>query len=291
MTKNTNIKNLIELNIAVLLISTSGPLGRYIDMPVTITIGIRALIAGILLFLFCKWKGFNLRIEKKDRGILALSGLLMGLHWLTYFYALRLSNVAIGMLSMFTFPVITSFLEPLILKTRFQKIQILLGALVLLGVYFLVPEFDFENDYFKAIGMGVLSALLYSLRNIITKNKVSNYNGSIVMMYQLAVIAICLLPFYAVFDIQIIAGQLAPLIALALVTTAIGHTLFLYTFNNFSVASASIMSSSQPIYGILVGIFFLNEYPDMSSIIGGSLILTSVLLESLRAYKKGAKKV
>ena len=284
MTKNKNLKNIIELNISIIFISTSGALGRYIDMPVAVTIGFRALLACIFLFVFCKWKGFDFRIPKHDRGTLILSGVLMGLHWLTYFYALRLSNVAIGMISMFTFPVISSFLEPLILKTKFQKIQLLLGGVVLVGVYFLVPEFSFSNNYFKAVVIGIISAVLFALRNIITKTSVSNYNGSIIMMYQMAIIAMALSPFYLIYPNAGIMDQLPASIVLALLTTTIGHTLLVYSFKNFSVTSASIMSSAQLIYGILIGAIFLKEYPEMSSIIGGLLIFISVLLESLRTY-------
>jgi drug/metabolite transporter (DMT)-like permease len=80
----------------------------------------------------------------------------MGLHWITYFYSLQLSNVAIGMLSLFTYPVMTSLLEPVFLKTQFSKMHLLLGVLVLIGIYFLAPSFDTENDYFLAILIGLL---------------------------------------------------------------------------------------------------------------------------------------
>ena len=63
-------------------------------------------------------------------------------HWVTYFYALKLSNVAIGMLSMFTFPVMTALLEPFFTKQKINSIHIALALLVLIGIYFLVPDFS-----------------------------------------------------------------------------------------------------------------------------------------------------
>ncbi len=286
MLKNKSVYNLLELNVAIILISTSGALGRYIDMSPPLTIAFRALLAGFFIFLFCKIKGSSFKIKKKDRATVIWSGLFMGLHWVTYFYSLRLSNVAIGMISLFTHPIITSLLEPLILKTKFQKMHVVLGALVLTGIYFLVPDFDFQNDYTKAIALGILSAVFYSLRNIIIKPKMSDYNGSIMMMYQLVVIAIFLSPSYLLFDTSGIIEQLPANLILALLTTTIGHTMFLYSFRHFSATSVGIMSSSQPIYGIIIGIIFLSEYPDLSSMIGGLFILTSVVLESIRTYKK-----
>jgi len=189
MPKNkAHLRNILELNLAMLLISTSGALGRHIDMPVPVTIAFRAMLAGVFLFLFCKWKKVSFSIASKDRLTIVLGAILMGLHWVTYFYALKMSNVAIGMLSLFTYPVITSFLEPILLKTRFQKMHLLLGALVLLGIYFLVPDFSLENSYAKAVGMGVISAICYALRNLLMKTKVNNYNGSMLMWYQLLIV-------------------------------------------------------------------------------------------------------
>ena len=179
------LKNLIQLNFAVLIISTSGTLGRYIELPVPLIILLRALIGGVFLYLFCKWKKLSFKIQKKDRKTIFFSGVLMGLHWITYFISLKLSSVAIGMLSVFTYPIITTFLEPLMLNSKFKKSNLLLGLMVLVGIYFLAPEISLENDQFKAIGFGVFSAFCYSIRNIYMKAKSSEYEGSILMVYQL----------------------------------------------------------------------------------------------------------
>ncbi len=282
---NQHLRNILELNFAMLLISTSGVLGRHIDMPVPVIIGYRAILAACILFLFCKWKKISLRIEAKDRIPILVGGVLMGLHWITYFYALKMSNVAIGMLSLFTYPVITALLEPLILKVKFQKMHLMLGVLVLVGIYFLVPNFSIENTYAKAVAMGVFSALCYALRNLIMKTKVSNYHGSMLMWYQLIIMAMLLLPALFIMDSSGIISQFPFVLILALLTTAIGHTLFLYSFKQFSATTASIISSVQPVYGIILGIIFLREVPVLSTVIGGILILTSVVIESIRTYK------
>ena len=159
MQKNSSIINLLQLNFAVLLISTSGALGRFIELPVPLIIALRACLGSVPLIMFCKFKEFSFKIQKKDRTTIIISSILMGTHWITYFISLKLSNVAIGMLSVFTYPVITAFLEPILLGNKFKKSNLILGLMVLVGIYFLVPEFSLENDYFKAIGFGVFSAL------------------------------------------------------------------------------------------------------------------------------------
>ncbi len=264
-------------------IATSGALGRYVQLPVPVTIGTRAILAFLALYLFCKWKGNSLHIKREDFAIILLSGFLMGVHWIAYFYALRLSTVAIGMLSLFTYPVLTAFLEPLILKTKFQRVHLLLAFLVLLGMYFLSPSFDIQNSYTIAIGFGLLSALAYALRNILLKQKVAVYNGSTLMVYQTGIVGVLLLPFLFTVTPKLIVGQWEALVALAILTTAIGHTLFIMTFKHFNITTVSIISSIQPVYGILIGAVFLSEIPKGTTILGGLLILGSVIIESVRA--------
>ena len=280
-----NIKNFLEINLAMVLLSTSGPLGRFIELPVPITIGIRSLIALLLLFLYCRVKGISFGLSSKDRMPVLVSGVLMGVHWLAYFMALQKSNVAIGMLSLFTYPVITAFLEPLFLKTSFQKMHLLLGILVLCGIYFLVPDFSFENSYTVAIGFGVFSALCYAVRNLILKKQVDTYPGSVLMVYQMAIICLMLAPAFFYYELEAIPSQWAGLLGLAVVTTVFGHTMFVNCFKYFSITTISILSSIQPVYGILIGALVLSEIPAWSTVIGGCLILTSVIVESVRSYR------
>ncbi|WP_419211692.1 DMT family transporter [Maribacter sp. X9] len=281
--KKFHVRHLLEINLAMLFIATSGALGRYVHLPVPVTIGARAILAFFLLYLFCKWKRIPLKVKRIDFPIILLSGFLMCAHWVTYFYALRMSTVAIGMLSLFTYPVLTAFLEPMILKTKFQRIHLLLAFLVLAGMYFLSPDLDFKNSYTIAIAFGLLSALCYAIRNILLKQKVSDYNGSMLMVYQTGIVGVVLCPFFFTIVPKLIIGQWEGLVALAVLTTAIGHTLFLMTFKHFNITTVSIISSVQPVYGILIGAVFLSEIPEATTIFGGILIVSSVVIESIRS--------
>ncbi|MEM9859317.1 MAG: DMT family transporter [Bacteroidota bacterium] len=277
---------MLELNLAMLFMSTSGVLGRFIEMPPPVTIWWRCLLAAVFLIIFCVWKNINLKIHhKKDVGRVLLSGIFLGCHWVTYFFALQYSSVAIGMLSLFTYPVFTAFLEPLLLKTKFQPTHILLAALLVAGVYILAPSFDLGNNYAKGIFFGLVSALLYSLRNLLLKNRTKNYHGSALMLYQMVVVVLLLAPMLAMYNQVMLTVQWPAVVILALITTAVGHTLFVISFKHFSISTASIISSVQPIYGIILGMLFLNEIPGVNTIIGGSLILITVLIESIRSYK------
>jgi len=280
-----NSRDFLEINLAMLLLSTSGPFGKFIVLPAPLTIELRAVMAFVFLLIYCRIKGVSFKLNNKDRWPILLCGLLLCIHWVTYFQALQLSNVAIGMLSLFTYPVITAFLEPLFLKTRFQKIHLVLGLLVLFGIYLLVPDFSFENEYTLAIGAGLFSALCYAVRNLILKTKVEKYQGSMLMAYQMAIVGMLLLPVYFLYDFEGVGGQWQALLALVLITTVIGHTMFINCFRLFSITTVSILSCIQPVYGILIGALLLSEIPAWSTIMGGTLILTSVIIESIRSYR------
>jgi len=283
--KNQHLKNILEVNIAVVFISTSGVLGRSILLPPEITIWWRCLFAAIFIGLFCWYKKYDLTIKsKKDAFSLALSGLLFGGHWITYFYALHLSNVAIGMLSLFTYPVITALLEPIFFKLKFDKNKLLLSGLVLLGIYFLTPNIDFENNVTKGVAMGVISAVFYALRNILTKRNLSQMKASKVMFYQMIIITAFLWPVLINKEFPN-TGQWTGILTLALVTTSIGHTLFVNSFRHFNISTVSIISSMSPIYGILFGMVFLKEIPALTTFFGGALILTTVIIESIQSNK------
>jgi len=285
--KTAKFQHFIEINIAILLISTSGALGKFIGMPPPVIIWMRSILAVLLLGLYCWYKRVNFKIKgNKNRTTVFFSGLFMGIHWVTYFYALHLSNVAIGMLSLFTYPVITTFLEPIFLGTKINFRHIILGVLVLVGVQFLVPDFDIENSQTLGIISGVISAFFYAMRNILMKKMVDGYHGSMLMFYQMLVISVFLWPVLFYLDFSISSSDIGALITLALVTTTIGHTLFVMSFKNFSIGTASILSSIQPVYGILFAFFFLSETPNTNTIIGGSIIVLTVVLEAIYHKKK-----
>jgi len=284
---NQHPRHLLELTLATFFISTSGALGKFIAMPPPVTIWWRCLIAMIILYAFCKYQKINLRLNsKKDRLPFLISSLLLGAHWITYFYALKFSNVAIGMLSLFAFPVITALLEPLFGKEKFKPIHILLGCLILLGIYILAPEFSLENSHVKGILFGLLSAVCYSIRILMLKQQVNTYNGTMLMFYQLLILTIMLVPVLYFMDASGIQSQFPFVILLAVVTTALGHTMFVKSLNHFSASTATIISSTQPIFGIIIAYFFLNEMPTWSTFWGGLLILSTVVIESIRSKKE-----
>lgn len=283
MTRFQKLAPILEFNFAMVLMGTSGALGRFIVLPPILTICLRCFIAAIFLGVFCKWRGVSLKVRNsKDLRIMILLAVMMVTHWISYFVALQKSSVAIGMLSLFTYPVFTAILEPIFLKTKLQPIHLLFSLLVIVGVSFLAPSLDFGNQHLQGILYGLTSSLIYSCRNLILKTQIQSYSGMPLMFFQLVIGGVILSPVLFFHDMAPVVDQWMPLLALGVITTAIGHTMFVIALNHFSVTTISIMSTVQPIYGIVIGIIFLSEFPEWRALIGGALILSAVVAEAIR---------
>jgi drug/metabolite transporter (DMT)-like permease len=279
----TSLSNLLGLLLATFFISTSGVLGKYIAMPTEVIIWFRSVIAMVFLFGFCRFKKIDLRIKSsKHYTPFLISGIFMAAHWVTYFYALKLSNIALGLLSLYTFPIMIALLEPLFLKIKFNPIYIVLGLIVLLGLYIMTPDFTLENADVKGVLFGIFSAICYALRILILKQHVSNYSGLTLMFYQTIIISVLLFPTLFFMDLSGLKTHWPYILLLGILTTSIGHSLMLHSLKFFSASTASIISSLQPIFGILLAYVFLSEIPDINTYWGGSLILLTVIIESFR---------
>jgi len=218
-------------------------------------------------------------------------------HWLLYFYALKLSSVAIGMLTVFTYPAMTTLLEPALLGGRYNLRHFLLATLMLLGVLCLSLDFEAGSASSNGLslvsgsvalgaGLGLLSALLYALRNVLMKTQVTSVPGAVLMTHQMWVVVLVTAPALLVFPILPSAAAWPYVLLLAVVTTALGQTLFLMSFRNFSVSTASLLGTVNPIFGIAWGALFFGELPGVWSIVGGALILSAAAVEAVHTTRK-----
>ncbi len=286
--KNSAYYNFLVLNFGLLMISTSGVLGRTLQMAPELSIFYRCVLSAILLGTFIAIKKYGLGIkEEGHKKYILIGGILMAIHWITYFYALSLSTIAIAILTLHMFPAMTAILEPLLLGTKFKVYHLALATLVIIGIYIISPPIDLSNNIFKAVLFGTLSALTYALRNIYTRKIMKHYNGSVMMFYQLCIMMVLLLPYLFLKSSQpLITHDWPFIIGLAVLTTCLGHTLLVQSLKNYSAVTISLMSSIIPIYGVFLGYIFLAEMPAKSTLIGGTFILTSFVIEGYHANKR-----
>jgi len=157
--------------------------------------------------------------------------------------------------------------------------------MVLFGVSILTPEFTLESSDVKGILFGLFSAICYSIRMLILKKHVQHYHGSMLMLYQTTIITIVLFPVLFFMDSTGFESQYPYLLLLALLTTAIGHSLMVHSLKFFSASTATIISSIQPIFGILIAFLLIDEIPKTKTIWGGLIIILTVVIETIRSKK------
>ena len=286
-------KGFLELNISVLLISGSGLFAELIDAPATEIISGRLVFAALSLFLVMLFAKISFKISTpKDWFWMLSSGVLVTIHWITYFLAVQKSTLAIGIISLYTFPVITAVLEPLFTKQKIERKDIGLTILILVGVMVMAIDFEGDNtNSFEGILWGVLSALCYALRNLIVKLKLHSFSGITVMWYQVTLGAILMLPVFYLAVPNFETSDWGSLLALGVVFTALAHTLFVLSLKKMSAKTASVLASVLPVYTVVWGVVFLQQYPKWQVLFGGFVILSAVLIEVRSLKNKRKNKV
>lgn len=127
-----------------------------------------------------------------ERDILLLLHMESDQNWalkwspITYFHAIQISTVAVGIISLYTFPIMTSFLEPLFDREMVQFGNIIRAAIVFAGILLIVPKFELSNQTTAGVLWGLVSAALFSVRNITVRKKLGHLSSITVMCYQLA---------------------------------------------------------------------------------------------------------
>ncbi len=261
---------------------------KLLPFPAATIISGRAVIACILLFLFLILRGKNIRVRNfadflKIFGI----GILFGAHWVTYFHSIQVSTIAIGMLSLFTYPVFTAIMEPLFLGEKIDPFSILLAMFAFGGLATMIPSYDWNDAGFQGVVWGLVSAVLYALRNILTKQMHVHYASAHLLSIQLFATSLLLLPFAD----GLVAMVSNPLylfyqVVMAGVFTAFAHTLWIRSFSQLPVVTAGIFSTISPFYGILSAWFFIGEIPPNRIWLGGGIVLFCAIMEIIRTSKK-----
>lgn len=287
-------KSLFQLHIAVLLFGGTALFSHLLPWSaVDITI-LRTAIASVALAIIIKLQGDKLTLNNfNDYRMAIILGITVGLHWVTYFYAMQLAGVAVGMLAFFCFPIVTVFLEPLFTKSKPHLRDISCALLVFLGIVLLVPELTLENNTTLGVIIGSFSGVCYAVRNVMHKHYFSHYKGTQAMFYQTGVVAIMLSPFLTQSPFEMNGvwvngqlGELGLLLILSIVFTALPHSFIANCFKHLSAKTAGLISCMQPVYGIILAVLLLNQWPDYTVYIGGSCIVFAAIFETILVTKK-----
>jgi drug/metabolite transporter (DMT)-like permease len=278
---NDQKQSLIYLHIAVFLFGGTALFSKLIALPALDITVYRTGIAAIVLFVLLSLQKKKITLaNSKDYAIACLLGVVVGIHWVTYFASMQMAGVTVGIIAFFTYPVITVFIEPLFNKSR-PKIKDMLTALVVvIGIFLLIPEVSLGNQVTLGIMMGIFSAFFFALRNILHRNYFSHYSGPHTMLYQTIVACLMLCWFIEVPTFTVSTNDWLLILLVGIIFTAIPHAFFASSLRHLSATTAGLISCLQPLYGSVLAFLLLQERPNMMTIIGGFLVVSAAIFET-----------
>jgi drug/metabolite transporter (DMT)-like permease len=279
-------RSLLELHLAVFLWGFTALFAKILALPVVTIVCVRSFVAAAALFALAAYYGIPFRTRsRKVSGYVLLAGLVLAGHWLTYFQAVRVSTVAVGIVALHTHPVITTLLEPLFARERLRGLDVLAAVVVFAGVVILVPDFSLSNSSLQGVLLGVASAACVSIRALLTRDTIQDHPGTTLTMHMTLISGIVLIPFAARAGVVPSPAQWAPLLVLGVALTAVPHLLFTLSLKDLSARTVSIITSVLPIYGVVFAFLVLGERPGLRTLIGGAVILAVAAVEQVRAAR------
>jgi drug/metabolite transporter (DMT)-like permease len=275
--------SLIGLHAASVLFGVTGLFSKIIPLPSIDITSLRSLIAAAALFCLVRFLRGGVGLESvREYTVMALAGMLMCLHWVTFFHAMQVSSVAVGMIALFSYPVMTVFLEPLWQGQRPRVADVAAGIGVLLGVYLMVPSFSPASSITLGVFWGCVSAFLFALRNVLQRRYLAHCPGDTSMFYQTLIAGIAAFPFIRHSPASLAPSVWAQLGLLALFFTAVPHSLFAGSLRHLTAKSASLIGCLQPLYSTVFACIILGEIPSPATVLGGLIIVGAAAFESAR---------
>ncbi len=273
----------MEIHLAAGLFGLAGLFGKWISLsPFLIVlgrVGFASLILGIALGIARQ----SLRpVLRRHAALLVVLGAILAGHWAAFFRSIQVSSVAVGLLSCYSFPAFTVLLEPLLSREKLDKRNLLMAALCLVGVFLIVPRLDLGDKVYQGVLWGLLAGVTFAVLTLFNRRLAQEHSSLGIAFLEDFFATLFLLPCLMIIPARPSSRDLALLAVLGVACTAVSHTLFIQGMKHIRAQTASIISSLEPVYGILLALILLGEVPAIRTLAGGTVILTTVLFVTLK---------
>lgn len=278
-----NTTSLVQVHVAVLLFGMAGLFAEWVAQSAWIIVLGRVFFGTLALGAILLYRRESIRLHTRTDALrLLLTGVILAVHWTTFFQSIQVANVAVGLIAYSTFPMFVTFLEPLMLKTRLRLIDIAIALVTVIGAVLVVPSFTLENQITQGFLWGVVSALTFALLSIFNKWNVERYSSLVVAFYQDAAAAVMLLPAFFLNTTPITTTDWGLLVLLGVIFTALAHTLYIQGLSGIRAWVAGIIASLESVYGIVFALVIFAQVPSLRTLLGGAIILGAALYSSLQ---------
>jgi len=282
-------KGLIAINVAAIIFGSAALYGK-LNVSVFWIVSMRGIFASVTLLIIGAVRK-QIIYPTSNFKALAITGIILSLHWLTFFLSVQLAGVAIATLTFAAFPLFTLIIEALKNKRHLKLIESVAGIVIILAVALLVKFDGLSSGVFMGTIAGLASALLFAWFGIMSKNLTTRLPTLTVSFIQNLIVFIVLLPFLPFtkpFPDETIEWVF--LVLLGIVTTALMHQLYFYALKRLSASTCSGFVALEPVYAILFAALFFSEPLSVRVAISGILILAASFLLFSRTFNITIKK-
>lgn len=295
---------LLSAHGATVLFGLAGLFGKWVAAPALVVAGVRTTIASLCFAaLLAVWPRLGVPpasataeaprapspVPSARRAALvaallaALAGAILGVHWWFFFEAIQTSTVAVALLAYSTAPGFVAVLEPLLERRAPAPAGLAAAGLVFAGVALLVPRWSLADATAAGAAWGVGAGLLFALLMLLNRHLVPRYGPVRLSFYLNLGASAVLLPALPSVWVPLRSVDWALLAVLGIGFTVLAHTLFIGSLRRLRAQTAAIVSALEPVYGILGAGLLLGEVPTGRALLGGAVILGTVLWVSARA--------
>jgi drug/metabolite transporter (DMT)-like permease len=286
------LKSILHFHGIVFIFGFTAILGKLISIDAVSLVWYRMVLATAVLTLFM-W-GFKIpfSLSNKQLLIMMLCGVLIALHWVFFFHAVKVSNVSVTLSVMSAGALVTALIEPIVYKRSFDLYEIVLGFVVVIALGMIMQT---EYRFIDGIFFAFIAVLLSVAFTLINGKFVHKSDARVMSVYQLGTGAICMsviLFFQGKWSVDLVSITLADMLwilILAIVCTSYAFVVSIAVMRHLRPFSLMLAINMEPVYGILLGILIFGSDEKMSLpfYIGTLLILSSVLMNGYLNLKKG----
>lgn len=284
----TRFKYQILLHLIIFMWGFTGILGKLIQLDAFYIVWHRVLIAFIALVIIMVALKVPLLIKNKIRLLqISIIGIVVGLHWLTFYLSIQLSTASLGILCLSTTTIHVAWLEPIVMKRKFSWVEMVLSLTVVFGIYFVSTDFS-GNDYL-ALALGLTSALLAATFAVFNAKFVKDTSPANISLYEMGA-AVLFLSIVLLFQgrlttelFEMTLSDLLWLLFLGVLCTSFAFLATIEVVKKLGAFTVSLSINLEPVYTIVLAVIILKEHKllNMNFYIGSAVIVFIVLLNAV----------
>ncbi|MFP9114810.1 DMT family transporter [Flavobacterium sp. RHBU_3] len=286
-----NLKNYLHLHLIVFVWGFTAVLGKLISLPAFQLVWFRMVIAVTFMLAYALIMKVPFRMPMKALMRLVFAGLIIALHWFTFFHAIKVSNISVTLACLSTGAFFASLLEPLLYGRKIIIYEVIFGLFVIAGLYII---FHFEGNYLYGILTALFSAFLSTVFAIINGKFAKEYNATAISFYELLG-GIFFFSLYLLYDGQFTPGFFVLsgsdwlwLFLLGTICTAYAQIAAVKVMETITPYTMMLTINLEPIYGIILALIVFSESEKMNTsfYVGAGIILITVIINGVLKNRK-----